>query len=329
MVEILNGNVDQKSPGALESFPALKEAEAEGNYRVILPGGNKGPFMVFNQTHENPAVREIYADARFRKAMSVALDRNEINETLFLGVAKVGSALPYGVPTEQPDDVMHYAQFDTDLANGLLDEIGMRKGDDGLRRRPDGEPFSVIWEYSTQFSGSPQFPILVAEMWRAVGVDVQLREVDSVTLGDKGRDNALDIHMIYDQPIYPVLAAGADPLVPPFHINDPLTGLPWVQWRDTNGAQGEEPPAWAKELWEHGATMSANAPGSDAWNAALSAATDIHREQLVAIGVFSEMPRLSVINKDLRNVPEIEAIGGSATFGYLQPYAVDQWYYPN
>lgn len=329
VVEILNGNVDQKSPGALESFPALKEAEAEGNYRVILPAGAKGPFIVFNQTHKDPAVRAIYADARFRKAMSAALDRDEINETLFLGVAKVGSALPYGVPNEAPGDAAHYARFDTQMADALLDEMGMARGDDGLRRRPDGEPFSVIWEYSTQFSGSPQFPILVAEMWRAVGIDVQMREIDSVTLGDKGRDNALDIHMIYDQPIYPVLAAGAEPLVPPFHINDPLTGLPWAQWRDSDGAEGEEPPAWAKELWEHGATMSASLPGSEAWNEALSAATEIHREQLVVIGVFSEMPRLSVINKALRNVPEIEAIGGSATFGYLQPYGVDQWYYPN
>ena len=329
VVEILNGNVDQKSPGALESFPALKEAEADGNYRVILPAGDKGPFIVFNQTHKDPAVRAIYADARFRKAMSVALDRDEINETLFLGVAKVGSAMPYGVPTEQEGDVAHFARFDPDMANAFLDEMGMERGEDGLRRRPDGEPFSIVWEYSTQFTGSPQFPILAAEMWRAVGIDVQLREIDSVTLGDKGRDNALDIHMIYDQPIYPVLAAGAEPLVPPFHINDPLTGLPWVQWRDSGGAEGEEPPAWARELWEHGATMSANLPGSDVWSDALAAATAIHREQLVAIGIFSEMPRLSVINKDLRNVPEIEAIGGSATFGYLQPYAVDQWYYTN
>ena len=329
VVEILNGNVDQKSPGALESFPALKEGEAEGNYNVILPAGNKGPFMVFNQTHQDPAVRGIYADPRFRKAMSVALDRDEINETLFLGLAKVGSALPYGVPTEDPGDAGHFARFDLGMANALLDEMGMEPGSDGLRRRPDGEPFSIIWEYSTQFAGSPQFPLLVAEMWRAAGIDVQLREIDSVTMGDKGRANALDIHMIYDQPIYPVLAADPSPLVPPFHINDPLTGLPWLQYRETGGTEGSEPPAWAAELWDLGAEMSRNVPGSEAWNAALARATDIHREQLVAIGVFSEMPRMSIISKDLANVPEIEAIGGSGTFGYLQPYAVDQWYYAN
>lgn len=330
VVEILNGNVDQKSPGALENFPVLKEAEAEAdaNFKVILPAGNKGPFMVFNQTHKDPAVRAIYSDVRFRQAMSVALDRDEINETLFLGVAKVGSALPYGVPTEQEGDIRHFAEFDPDQANALLDEMGMTKGSDGVRRRPDGEPFSIVWEYSTQFSGSPEFPVLVAEMWRAVGIDTQLREVDSVTVGDKGRDNALDIAMIYDQPIYPVLAAGAEPLVPPFHINDPLTGLPWLQFRDSNGETGEEAPAWAQELWSLGSTMVQSLPGSDAWTEALAGITEIHRQQLPVIGVFAEMPRLSIVNKDLRNVPEIEAIGGSATFGYLQPYSVDQWYYP-
>lgn len=76
VVEILNGHVDQKSPGQLEAFPALKEAEADSNYRVILPSGSKGPFIVFNQTHKDPAVRAIYADARFREAMSVAIDRD-------------------------------------------------------------------------------------------------------------------------------------------------------------------------------------------------------------------------------------------------------------
>ena len=328
VVEILNGNVDQKSPGALEAFPALKEAEADGNYHVLLPAGNKGPFIVFNQTHEDEATRAIYADVRFRQAMSVAIDRDEVNESLFLGVATPGSALPYQVPTEEEGDSQWFAQFDTDLANSLLDEMGMERGSDGVRRRPDGEPFSIIWEYSTQFTGSPEFPVLVAEMWRAVGIDVQLREIDSVTLGDKGRDNALDIHMVYDQPIYAVLAAGTDPLVPPFHINDPLTGLPWVEWRTSDGAAGEEPPAWAQELWDLGEQMSSQVPGSDAWNEALAAMTDIHREQLVVIGMFSEMPRLSVINADLRNVPEITAIGGSATTGYMQPWGVDQWYYP-
>lgn len=138
VVEILNGHVDQKSPGQLEAFPALKEAEADSNYRVILPSGSKGPFIVFNQTHKDPAVRAIYADARFREAMSVAIDRDEINETLFLGIAKTGSAMPYGVPTEQDGDADHFAQFDPQLANAMLDELGMEKGADGMRRRPDG-----------------------------------------------------------------------------------------------------------------------------------------------------------------------------------------------
>jgi peptide/nickel transport system substrate-binding protein len=327
VVEILNGNVDQKSPGPLENYPALKKAEDGSSFKVLLPAGNKGPFLIFNQTHKDPAVRDIYSDIRFRQAMSVAIDRDEINETLFLGVGKPGSALPHGVPTEEPGDASFYAQFDPDMANKLLDEMGMIKNGDGLRTRPDGSPFSIIWEYSTQFTGSPEFPLLVAEMWRAVGVDTQLREIDSVSMGDKGRDNALDIHMLYSQPLYPVLAAGSSSLMPPFDINDPLTGLPWVEYRSSNGAKGERPPEWAEELWRQGAIMSENQPGSEEWNKALKVMTDIHKEQLVVIGIFSELPNLSVINKDLRNVPEIRQIGGTSTTGYFQPYSVDQWFY--
>lgn len=327
-IEILNGNVDQKSPGAIDVFPALKEGESESNYRVILPGGNKGPFMVFNQTHPEERTRMLYSDVRFRKAMSVAIDRNEINETLFLGLGEIGGGLPYQTPVSKPGDATHFAQFDPEMANALLDELGMVKGADGIRTHPDGKPWSIIWEYSTQFSGTPEFPVLVGEMWRSVGVDVQLREIDSVTLGDKNSANTIDIGMIYDQAIYPVVAAGPDSLVPPFHINSPLSGLPWVQWKDTNGAEGIEPPMWVKELFTLGEEILTFEPGSDAWNARLDAITEIHRQQVPVIGVFGALPRVSIINKDLNNVPDITIIGNTSYTGYLAPWGVDQWYYP-
>ncbi|SMD10335.1 MULTISPECIES: ABC transporter substrate-binding protein [Primorskyibacter] len=328
VIEIINGNVDQKSLGPIESYSALKENEAGGIYKVILPEGNKGPYIAFNQTHQDPAVRAIYADVRFRQAMSMAIDRDEVSETLFLGLGTPGSALPHGTPTEKPGDQMHFSGFDPEAAGQLLDEMGMKMGPDGFRLRPDGEPFSIIWEYSTQFTGAPDFPTLVAEMWRSVGIDTQLREISSVDLGDKGRANALDITMIYDQPTYPVLAGGVDTLVPPFHINDPLMGVPWMDWINTNGSQGEEPPAWINDLVALGPEMAREAPGSEAWNAALDKITDIHREQMPIIGIFSSLPRVSVINKDLKNVPEITTIGNTSYTGYLQPWRVDQWYYP-
>lgn len=327
VIEIINGNVDQKSPDGLENYPVLRENEEAGNYRVILPGGNKGPFIVFNQTHEDEAIREIYADPRFRQAMSVAIDRDEVNETLFLGLATLGTSLPYNTPFAEDSDTEHFAQFDPDLANQLLDEMGMERGSDGMRRRPDGETFSIVWEYSTQFAGSPEFPILVAEMWRDVGIDVQLREIDSVTLGERGRDNALDIHMIYDQPIYPVLAAGLEAMVPPFHINDPLTGLPWLEYIETDGASGQEPPQWALDLLALGEEAVTYPPGSEDWNQRLVQMTEIHRDHLPIIGVFAELPRVSIINADLANVPDINWIGNSAAYGYMQPWGVDQWYY--
>ena len=38
--------------------------------------------------------------------------------------------------------------YDVEKANALLDEMGMKRGADGMRTFPDGSPFTILWEYS-------------------------------------------------------------------------------------------------------------------------------------------------------------------------------------
>ena len=82
---------------------------------------------MFNFTTEDVVLRELYWDVRFRQAMSVAIDRDEINELVYFGLANPSQASP--VPASafyEPWMTTNYAQFDPDLANQLLDEIGAR-----------------------------------------------------------------------------------------------------------------------------------------------------------------------------------------------------------
>ena len=44
-------------------------------------------FYAFNLTHQDPVQREIFQDVRFRQAMSLAINREEINKVLFFGLA--------------------------------------------------------------------------------------------------------------------------------------------------------------------------------------------------------------------------------------------------
>ena len=102
----------------------------------------------FNITVKDKILNKLFNDIRFRQAMSLAIDRTDINQTLFFGLAKPRQ---WGVEPTSPfyEDWMstYYASYDPTEANRLLDEIGLRKGPDGIRIRPDGEPLTIVlWD---------------------------------------------------------------------------------------------------------------------------------------------------------------------------------------
>ena len=72
---------------AFENFTLFKENEAAGGYRVsALPGFNASDGGVaFNVNNGDPVKKELYQDVRFRQAMSIAIDREDINEVLYAG----------------------------------------------------------------------------------------------------------------------------------------------------------------------------------------------------------------------------------------------------
>ena len=86
LLSIINGDVDYKAQSLqLASAPALLDGQEQGNYTVDLrPEITLGVFS-FNVTHEDEAKRVVFGDVRFRQAMSIAINRNELNEVGFFG----------------------------------------------------------------------------------------------------------------------------------------------------------------------------------------------------------------------------------------------------
>ena len=97
-LKIMNGEVVWKQQAVfLEDFPLLKENEGKGNYTVsFAPTFGENVFFSFNRTHKDPVLAEIFSDIRFNKAMSIAMNRGEINEIVYLGQ---GTPMQ-GVPAE-------------------------------------------------------------------------------------------------------------------------------------------------------------------------------------------------------------------------------------
>ena len=86
LLSIINGEVDYKSVAAAAlRRRRLLDGQDGGNYTVDLrPEITIGVFG-FNVTHEDEAKRAVFGDVRFREAMSLAINRAELNEVGFFG----------------------------------------------------------------------------------------------------------------------------------------------------------------------------------------------------------------------------------------------------
>ncbi len=323
-LEMISGNLDQKSQSVdLADFPLIKENEGKSDYTVNLDAGQIGPVLIFNYTIADVSKRFAYTDARFRQAMSVAINRAELNDQLFLGLATIEQAMPAGVPYATAEDRLFMTAFDQDLANSLLDDMGMTERDsNGFRKSPDGEDFQIFWEYSLQFTRSPEFPLLIADYWRAVGINVLLKEVPTELLRQKEELNQLEIPMEWDLPFEWNIISQPELYSVPWGTTA-ITGAPWVQYWNTNGAEGEKPPAWAEELQVAAQNFTNSKQGSDdylKWGAEM---VRLNLENMVIIGTVGSVPQINVMHNSLNNVPDWNLNAYRAGFAYA--YQADQW----
>lgn len=109
-----------------------------------------------------------FNDVRVRRALSMAIDRQAIIDTLFLGEGEVLSTVPsqYGEyslsPKDLPAEVRRYTEYRPDEAKKLLADAGFPNG------------FTTTLETSTQF-GSPfnESQEAMIAMWAKIGVKVE------------------------------------------------------------------------------------------------------------------------------------------------------------
>ncbi len=325
VLAILNGEVDQKAQGNdLVDYPVLKENEAKGGYRLTLPPGQTSSPLAFNITHRDPALRQIFADVRFRKAMSLAINRTEMNETLWFGLGKPEAALPLNVSFVTDADRNYLMQYDPKTANALLDEMGLKRGPNGIRVRADGKPVSLLWEYSSQFA-SGGLVQLVQGYWRNVGVEVIFKEITTQLTRQKAKEGGADVIMEWDVPYEPNLISDVQLYMPPYREESPLFGASWREWANTKGARGEEPPAWAKRLYQLEGEWRTVTPGSARYNEIGRELVRINLENVTIIGLVGSLPGPTVVSRRLANVREwtVQHYNYARTY----PFRPDQWYF--
>lgn len=165
----------------LAQYPVYQEnAEANDYHMLLWPSASAASVtFFFNQSYPEDNYRELFQDFRFRRAMSIAIDRETINQIAFLGqgIPRTETVVRDS-PYFQADIETANAEYDPETAVALLDEIGLVKGDDGFYSFADGSELQLVVE--TVGSGGSGFDAiqLAAEWWNAIGVKTK---IDSLT----------------------------------------------------------------------------------------------------------------------------------------------------
>ena len=173
-----------------DDFTFLKRSEKRIGRRVRLWKTTKGSHVALfpNLNAHDPAWRRVLRDVRFRRALSLAIDRREINLILYRGFAVQGNnTVDESSPLFRPEFRERWAEFDLERANALLDEAGLagRDPDTGLRRLPDGRPLAIVVETAGETSEQADILELVHDTWLAAGIKLYTKPLQRETFRNR------------------------------------------------------------------------------------------------------------------------------------------------
>jgi len=186
-------------------FPALESMAAQGvTYAGAQTGENE--LLLFN--FADPAVdapadaaanpHPILNDLRVREAIQLAIDKQEIVDTLLYGNVNVGTTvLPNGAfACPQPP-----SEFNVEKANALLDEAGWTLGADGILEK-DGVKMELKITTTSGNLLREQTEQVLVEMLKAIGLNLVIENVPSDVLFAGWDSNGMRKHGQFDILLY-------------------------------------------------------------------------------------------------------------------------------
>ena len=294
-LKIISGETDlQFQWMRLSDFPLLKRNEEAGGYHAVIMRTDQEFRLIypFNYHTKDPVWNDIIGDVRFRRALSLAFNRQEMNEVLWLGAGRPSQlAPPRDSRWYDPAFAGAYAEYDLERAHRLLDEMGLRWDEERrFRLRPDGERLTLILHYPSEQTEWGNGAEMAQEYWSALGIDVIVK---SSGLLDQLREANGHQAIVW-------CGNGAVPTDRSFICGFTHTPL-WHKWFVTNGADGVEPAPWAREVLDSCDRMFA-APTAGERDAAAGEVFRLLSEHLYVLSTVSEAPVPFVYSKRLGNI---------------------------
>ncbi|MBL8706592.1 MAG: ABC transporter substrate-binding protein [Rhodospirillales bacterium] len=303
-----SGEVDLQARNLrFDNYTFLRSAQKQYGFQTRLWRTGIGSQVALypNMNARDPIWRELNRDVRYRRALSLAINRHEINQVIYYGLAKEAqnTVVPES-PLYRKEFASAWTKFDLKEANRLLDEIGLKERDDrGFRKMKDGRVLEVIVETAGESTEQVDVLELIRDSWAKAGIKLftkpSQREVfrnrifagDTIMAVSTGLDNGIATPDMTPDEVTPV---GQQQYQWP----------KWGQFYETKGKAGETPDLEpARELLRlHGEWRQApdRAGREKVWNRIL----EIGADQVYTIGIVSGVLQPVVVSNRLRNLPE-------------------------
>ncbi|RME60898.1 MAG: ABC transporter substrate-binding protein, partial [Caldilineae bacterium] len=305
-LRIINGEIDfQARHVQLDNFTLYKENEDKGDYKVFI-GTSAGHVAIqLNLTTKNERLREFFNKRNVRIALSLAVDRNALNELVYDGLLTPRQYSPLSKsPQAYPKQANAYIEYDPDEANRLLDEAGYsEKNADGFRVWPGtDEPISFVIEGTAPPGSQGEDAVQqVIKYYEAVGIKASYKSFERSLYEEHWGANEIEAAWWGgDRTVLPIVA--------PWIFTGTMVDRPWAAawglWYNSNGTDpnGEEPPAdhWIWKIWDLWEKMNVE-PDPEKRNELFRGILDIWAEELPMIGYLGESPALIIVKNGVRN----------------------------
>ncbi|MBX3011364.1 MAG: peptide ABC transporter substrate-binding protein [Caldilineaceae bacterium] len=188
----------QVEPAILQEMEAggkgtLVTAFAGNVERILVNFTNPDPALGDQRSEwapDNPNAHPFLTNIAIRQALSMAIDRSIISEQLYGPAGQPTCNILSGPPPVVSPNTT--CEQDIEGAKKLLDDAGIVDSDgDGIREL-DGLPLKVLYQTSTN-SVRQKTQALVKQWWSEIGVEAELRDIDSAVFfgGDPNSPDTL------------------------------------------------------------------------------------------------------------------------------------------
>lgn len=337
-LKAISGDVDIAGMELLmENIPLIKQNESKGDYDLAIAKSTKPAdiSLTFNLNHQDPTIREIFQDVRFRRAASLAINRDEINQILFYGYGAPRQATVHpGASYFKEEWAEAYAEYDPERANELLDEMGLEWDEEhNYRLTPDGEKLSFLLEFLPQEGPKGATVELISKYWSDIGIEAIPRARERSFIIERVNSSSHDVtawHIDRSMEFCLWVYDGSKFGPPGGSAN--IYAMEWGKWLDSGymGTVGEgiEPPQDVKDLYNAFKTLRTLEMGSPEYMKLATKAFEIQAENLYLIGTVGLGGWPITVQKDLKNVidPDLETIWFGADNWFMRTLKPAQWY---